>query len=364
MSTVLNTYNPDYAVHPGEYLEEILETREIKQRDLAERMGIKETYLSHLLKGNKPVGPETALKLERVLGISSQIWSNMNAHYRLFEAQMKEKEQLLQKTEWVKEFPLAWLKKMGFIPNTRKSEDLVEAVLDFFAVSSSDTWEDYYAKQAVAYRKSETYTNDLKASATWLRAAELLASEIETSVYNEKVFKDNLKEIKKLTLETPENFQFEMKRLCAEAGVAFVCLPPPSKMPVYGATKWITSNKAMIVLSLRQKSDDQFWFSFFHEAAHVLLHSKKNTFIDSGEMPENSQEDEANEFSRQMLIDPKVYSGFVSAYRDNYYESNIQRFASQQGIAPGIVVGFLHHDKLMPYRFGQKLKRIFEFVEK
>lgn len=364
MSTVLNTYSPDYAVHPGEYLEEILETREIKQRDLAERMGIKETYLSHLLRGKKPVGPDTALKLERVLGVSSHIWNNMNAHYRLFEARMKEKEQLLQKEDWVREFPLNWLRRMGFISNTRKPEELVEAVLDFFAVSSPDTWENYYAKQAVAYRKSDKYTNNLKASAAWLRAAERCASNIETSTYNENVFKGNLKEIKKLTIQTPENFQSEMKTLCAEAGVALVFLPPPSKMPVYGATKWITPKKAMIVLSLRQKSEDQFWFSFFHEAAHILLHSKKNTFINSGEMPDSIQENEANQFAREILINPKAYNNFVSAYKDSYYENNIQRFARQQGIAPGIIVGFLQHDKLMPYHFGQRLKRTFEFVEK
>jgi addiction module HigA family antidote len=359
MST--NTFSPDYAIHPGEYLEEVLEARAIKQRDLADRMGVQETYLSHLIKGKKPVGPDVALKLERVLGIRSSLWNNLNANFRLFEAQSKEKEVLSKKVDWVREFPLAWMKKLGFIPNIRSAQELIEPVLDFFGVSSPEVWEDYYPKQAISYRKSDTFISKLKSSAAWLRAGEIRAGGIETQPYNEKLFKKNLTIIRSLTTQSPDIFEPEMVRLCGEAGVALSFVPEPPGLHVFGATKWLNPNKALIVLSLRKKSDDQFWFSFFHEAGHILLHGKKDTFIDDNELPKSKQEDEANNFSREMLIPQAQYSSFTR--RGSFYKQDIIRFASSQGIAPGIVVGFLQHDKLLDFKFHNGLKKHFKFIE-
>ena len=358
MNTTYNTYNPDYAIHPGEYLEEVLEVREIKQRELADRMGVKEAYLSKLIHGEKPVGPDTALKLERVLGISSDIWNNMNSNFRLFEAKMKEKEILLSKTDWAKGFPLAWLKKMGFIPDTRKTENLMEHILEFFGVFSPEIWESFYHKQAVSYRKSTSFTINLKANASWLRASELIAEKIQVQSYDKALFQNNLDKIRNLTIRDPQDFEPIIKQLCSESGVALVFMPEPPKVHVYGATKWLNSNKAMIVLSLRRKSDDQFWFNFFHEAGHILLHGKKETFIDDKEMAIDKKEDEANHFAREKLIPIKEYELFRKA--GVFYPANIIEYAKKMNIAPGIIVGFLQHDGLIDYKFHNRLKRRFK----
>jgi len=359
MNTIQNTYNPDYAIHPGAYLEEILESRELKQREIADRMGVTETYLSKLIHGEKPVGPDTALKLERVLGVSSQIWTNLNSNYRLFEAREKEKETFLKRKQWVNEFPLLWMKKFGFIPDTKDNEKIIESILEFFGISSAETWDSYYEKQAALYRKSESFIINLKANATWLRASELKAQAIETASFDEEVFKANLAKIQKLTVDEPTDFFPKMKKLCQESGVALVIIPEPPNVHVYGATKWLSQNKAMISLSLRRKSDDQFWFSFFHEAAHILFHSKKEIFIDDDYTGNKKKEDEADMFARDIILSQKEYSSFLR--NGLFYKDDILAFSGKINIAPGILVGRLQHEKLLDIKFHNALKRRYDF---
>jgi len=78
-------YKPDYAVPPGEILEEILEARNIKKRDLAERCGLSAKTVSLIISGKAPITPGTAIQFERVLGVPANIWNNLEANYRLFK---------------------------------------------------------------------------------------------------------------------------------------------------------------------------------------------------------------------------------------------------------------------------------------
>lgn len=356
----IHTYNPDYAIHPSEYLEEVLESRDISSRELADKMAVSESFLSKLRNGNKPIGPGISLKLEHVLGISSSIWMNLSSTYRLFEARKKEEEEFARQTDWAKEFPLSWMKKHGILPDTRKTQDLIKPLLDFFEVASPEGFDKHFGQQAVSYRKSEAFTANLKASATWLHYAITKANDIEMRAYDKNRFKENLLVIRNLTAEVPERFEPEMKRLCREAGVALLFVPETPKLRVYAVTKWLTPTKAMIVLSLRRKSNDEFWFSFFHEAGHILLH-EHSTFIDDRDS-KSKKEDEANKFARDMLVDENEYLRFSS--RRSFTKDDILAFSEEQNVAPGIIVGFLQHDKKVGWNRFQDLKVRFEFAER
>ena len=72
------------------------------------------------------------------------------------------------------------------------------------------------------------------------------------------------------------------QRALSEAGVVVVFVPEIQGASVSGVAKWI-GDTPVIMISLKYKTDDQFWFTFFHEAAHILLHSKKQVFIDDGQ---------------------------------------------------------------------------------
>jgi len=97
MVGTMNQYNPNYVIHPGEYLEEILESREIKKRDFAERIGLSVKAVSQIINRKALYSPDDALMLERTLDVSVEIWMNLADAYQLFEA--REKERIHLETE-------------------------------------------------------------------------------------------------------------------------------------------------------------------------------------------------------------------------------------------------------------------------
>ncbi len=125
-----------------------------------------------------------------------------------------------------------------------------------------------------------------------------------------------------------------MKLLCAESGVAIALVKEMKNVPWNGATKWLTAHKAMILLCLRGKGEDRFWFSFFHEAGHVLNDSKKDLLINDGSQ-EDPREKRANDFATENLI-PSKYDDTIRQIRSR---SEMIHLADQLGIAPGIVAG-------------------------
>ncbi len=207
----------------------------------------------------------------------------------------------------------------------------------------------------VSFRKSHVFQSQPDALASWLRRGELEAQKIVCKPFNENQFRNALSQIRALTTQPPEMFQPETVRLCAESGVAVTFVPELPQIRVNGATWWLNPQKAVIQLSLRYKSDDQLWFSFFHEASHILLHGKKEVFIEGD--GKNSKEDEADKFASDFLIPPKQYREFIQSGRCS--RAVIQRFATDIGIAPGIVVGRLQHDHKISYSFCNALRKRF-----
>jgi HTH-type transcriptional regulator/antitoxin HigA len=353
-------YKPNYAVHPGEYIEEVLEAREITQKDLAERIGISAKHLNQIVNKQAPVHSELALQLERALGVSANIWHNMNAAYYLFQARQNEAVELKTQYSWTKQFPVGELIRIGLLPQAKKPGIVLENLLNFFNVSHPDNWDKHYKVAAETnFRKSPTFKDDLPHLISWLRVGELRADQIDTKPYSKDVFKENLKRIRAMAVQSSQEFYRDMQLLCAEAGVALVCVPEFKKTHVSGATRWLTAEKAVIMLSLRHKSNDHFWFTFFHEAAHILLHAKKGVFIDDVKGFQSDEEEEANRFSRNMLIPEAEYAAF--SRQTVMTETAVKAFAKKVDIHPGIVVGRLQHDKRIHYGRLNSLKVKYDF---
>lgn len=359
--TAMNAYLPDYAVHPGEYLEEVLEAREIKKREFAERVGLSVKAVSQIINGKALYSVEAALRFERVLGISASIWSGMAESYELFEARREEQNKLEaeQVTAWVRNFPIPDLKRLKLLPNTRKPAELAESLLCFLGVSSIEAWENYTDGRAAAYRQSSKFEISREAVEIWLTIAERAAAAVETDYFDKKHFSEALTEIRTFTHLSPGEFFPRMVARLAAAGVALVVVPELKGSRICGATRWLTPTRAMIALSLRYKTNDQFWFTFYHEAAHILLHGKK-IFIDQSESDDRKEEQEADEFAANLLIPRTEYREFVSG--GSFYEKDIRRFAKNTGIHPGVVVGRLQHEGLIDYKFHNALKDKFDFV--
>ncbi len=217
---------------------------------------------------------------------------------------------------------------------------LLHETFRFFGVTSVDAWRNVWDCPKVAARRSTFFESSPGPTATWLRLGELQARETDCEPYDKERFSDNLRAIRQLTVQSPEEFLPEMQRLCSEAGVALSLVPEIKKAPWSGAAMWLTPAKAMIVLNLRGKFEDRFWFTFFHEAGHILLGSKKATFIDDGKTcADDPEEKKADDFAAKTLI-PLEFDSQIKAARS---AAHIEKLAAGLGISPGIVAGRYQH---------------------
>ena len=358
-----NEFQPDYIVSPGEILEEVLESRNIKKNEFADRCGRSPKAISQIISGIAPITPELAIRFHRVLGSSPTLWNNLEANYRLQLARKAEQEELQKRVEWAKEFPVNELVKRGFFKKPKSDTDLVAKILDFFGVASVAAWEEVHARARLSFRRSPSFESDPKAFAAWLRIGKINAEQIETEPYDEQKFREALDRIRATTEQPPQNFLPMIKRKCAASGVALVFVPELKKTRLSGVTRWLSKDKALIMMSLRHKADDHFWFTLFHEVAHLLLHSKKQIFIDAVKLSQQKGqvEEEANRFSADFLILPALYTNFV--YQRDFEKASIVKFARKIGISPGIIVGRLQRERKIPFSLHNDLKRRFEFVE-
>ena len=83
------------AIHPGEFLKELLEELQLNQTGLADALGISTMRVSHVLRGQRPVTAELALRLGRVMGQTPQYWLNLQTTYDLKIAQRDNQASLL-----------------------------------------------------------------------------------------------------------------------------------------------------------------------------------------------------------------------------------------------------------------------------
>ena len=349
-----NQYMPDFVSHPGETLLETLEAMGMTQVDLAERTGRPTKTINKIIHGKTAITPETALQLERVLGTLARFWINRERHYRESLARAQEREELQGQVDWLKNIPVKAMNNLGWISAFENKVDQLVEVIQYFGVSSPAQWESLWMGEDVSFRQSPSFESEPGAVSAWLRRGELVARDTDCRPYNETGFREALTVIRSLTTLPPQEFIPAMREICAEVGVVVALVPELPKTITSGATRWLSPDKALIQLSLRYKRDDQFWFTFFHEAGHILLHGKRDVFIEE-EKVENGKEEEANQFSANFLIPAKEYAQFMPIGR-HYSQEDVLDFASQIGIAPGIVVGRLQKDKKIRYSHLNGLK--------
>lgn len=352
MKAPANQYKPDYAVPPGWALAERLEAHGVSQAEFARRCGRSPKLISQIIAGDAPIEPGAAIQFERALGVDAAIWLGMESDYRLHLEREAEKRRSAELGEWAARFPLGELVKRGAIPKPNSVEERVQRLLEFFGVGSAQAWET--RQMRVAYRHSPSFQSDRYAMATWLRLGEIEADKMERSDYNESEFKRALAQIRTATANpTAETLQ-EAATLCRGAGVALTITKPLPKTALSGAARWLTPRKPAIHLSARHMSDDHLWFSLFHEAAHIVLHSKKAAYIREPGREITLDDAEADEWAADFLIPVPDWRRFVES--GAFDAESARRFANEQRIAPGIVAGRLQYEGRVDWNRLNELK--------
>lgn len=359
-------WQPDWSVPPGDVLQEALEERSMTQAELARRMGRPLKTINEIVKAKAAVTPDTAIQLERALGISAQFWNGLETNYRAQIARRKAIDELEGHVEWSKRFPLSDLRKRDLVRSGVSKSQVVEDLLKFFGVGSPRGWEQQWERSFASYRSSPSFESDRESLSAWLRWGEIKADEIECARFDHSRWVETVHAARTLTTKQPISLAItDLQSMCADAGVAVVLTPEFRGTHLNGAAHWPTREKAVIQLSLRHKRDDQFWFTFFHEAGH-LIESPGKDYVDfppgkPGERsPEDDAEQVADEVAGRLLIPEHEYQRFLT-HRD-FSKGAVVGFAEHVGIAPGIVVGRLQHDKAIPWSSLNFLKRPLHLV--
>lgn len=358
----IEKFNPDWVSSPGDTILDLLEERDWSQAEFATRSGYTRKHVNQLVNGSVAISDDAALRLERVLGSTAIFWLSREARYREALARQQELTELRSQSNWLQELPLRHMLKYRWVQKFSDKGQQVAECLRFFEVASIDAWREQYEKPLAAFKSSDTHKKKFGPVAAWLKTCERQAANIECQPFDTKGFRRVLKEIRSLTSTTdPEVFVPQLVELCAGVGVAVVLVPAPTGCPVTGATRWLSPNKALLMLSLRHKSNDHLWFAFFHEAGHLLLHGKKLLFIESKDRIDDEMEREADRFAQDQLISPNAAKSLELLGNNGLA---IVEFANEIGIAPGIVVGRLQKHYGLPWNSRlNTLKKRYQWKE-
>lgn len=347
------SYRPASVSAPGTTLAELIEERGIAQAELARRMGRPVNAVNEMVLGTKEITEDTALELERVLGTPAHFWLAREARYREYLARQRDAGRAESRLDWLNRLPLKQLQDTGHLPAGRLTAtfkaSLIEPALRFFGVASPEGWEEQYGRVQAAFRRANpAKQTDNAAITAWLRLGEIAALSADLPVHSAQTLQANVPAMRTLSTRPAAEIGSGLKTLCAQAGVVLLFVPAFAGTHVSGVARWL-GDRPLIQLSLLGKWNDVFWFSFFHEVAHILKHPKRAVFLDdasSGAAVQSKEEREANQFAEDVLISPADRQRLV---RIALTAAGVRAFAQEVDIHPGIVVGSLQHMGLVDY---------------
>lgn len=348
---------PDLIIHPGETLTEILEDRDMSQKELAIRTGMTEKHISTIVKGQKNISVAFAKKLEYALGIDASFWINLQANYdrellefeevnNITEAELGILKPLKQVTEYM--ITRRWLNE-----NVNEAEKVL-CLRKILAVSNltvipNITYNAAYRAQIATNINVDTYV-----LYAWQRICELVTKDIVVSdELNISLLKDSISEIKELMFEDINIVQGKLENIFAKCGIAFKIVKHFKGAPVQGFLKKAEDEKLILCMTIRQNRADIFWFTLFHEIGHIINDDIRQRFIDFNST-QSDMEAKADAFARDILMNARDYKEFVM--KRDFSLSAINAFAKKQGVRSYIVIGRLQSDEILGWdQYSEKI---------
>ena len=350
-----NQYKPDLVFHPATTLKEKLGEMGMSIKEFALRTGKPEQTIIAVLKEERSLTPEMAILFENITQIPAKFWINKQARYNEYRARKKQEEAIDEAIEWAREFPYPQMAKYNWVPPTRQIKEKTINMLNYFGIASHRAWEGLYLETdlKVAAYTSLKQTHEPHAISAWLRQGELQAKQIDAPDYDAKKLKSNIPSMRKLMVGQPVDFFKQLQNLCLEAGIVLLFTPKLPKVPLSGSTRWL-NNKPLIQLTARYKKNDSFWFTFFHELGHVLLHGKKYISLENVdfEAADPVKEKEAHQFAikhtftheqEKEVLENKIIT-----------EQDVIDYAEKFDTHPAMIIGRLQHDGHIPYNVGRQ----------
>jgi len=352
-------YLPNKAIHPGFTIADIIDKEGMTQKDLSERTGLSEKHISQMVNGEVSITVETALLLENALTGSASFWINLEKNYQENNARIERLSLVKKEVPLISKFPYKELAVRGYVEKTNNKEKMVENLWRFFAVNSIFSIEN---TEAVAYRRKNGVEVKSEAIATWLRCGEIESKKNIVAEYSESKLKSSLNQIKKLSVKEATVFSKEVKEILSDAGVNLIYIPHFKGTGISGAVRWI-NNYPVIQLSIYNAWADIFWFNLYHEIGHLILHGKKEKFIEFDDKELSTvreKEKEADQFASNHLIPQDEYIKFL---QERPSRQGVINFANKLGIHSGIVAGRLCFDKKAKWNKVSSLRSRLKFAQ-
>lgn len=345
------SFNPNWLISPSKLLLFLIEIKNIDKIDLINNTSISEYTLNNILEGKILIDKEICNSLSSFFNLPENFWIDKQKSYQ----SKREESNSINSKIWLKNFPTKYLSQYFNLNHD------IDSYLSFFKVNNIYEWDlKYKSQNKILFRKSDKLQSEQFHIVSWLRSAEIFSEKIKCNSFNKTLFENYLNnDIKSLTRSSnPDFFITELVKLCSECGVRLIVLPTPEKCSVFGASKKYNDNP-LIVLSFRYLSDDQFWFTFYHEAGHVILHDLSTPKIESIEksgVDNENEEIEANLFAKEMLI-PYEYRDDLRKLHSN--KRKIILLSQKLNISPGIIIGQMQHSEIINYKYLNSYKRRF-----
>ena len=350
----------DLPIPPGEFLEEVLEDLGMSKDELARRMDRPAAKLSAIFSGDKAITPETALQLEKVTAVPAHIWTGLESEYRLILARIHAKSELENKkieSPLITRYCYKELVRLGYVEKKTKPSDKVDELQKYLCVTSLNNTVNI-KRYHPFFKQNINKHNKISSEAliSWIRMGEIEAQKFQTKSFDPGKLYNLIPDLRQMTLKPLDNFQKKFGEKFSDAGVALVVVPHFPKTYAHGASFWLNKNKAVLMITIRGRWADMFWFSLIHELGHILLHNKQQIFVESDDISFVNQklEDEADKFAADILIPSAEFKSFVNKNIIN--KKDIIEFAGKIYIHPGIVVGRLHHDNIIPQAWFNDLR--------
>lgn len=342
------------ATPPGATIKEQLADRGLSQKDFAFRMDMSEKHISKLINGEVQLTPSVARRLEMVLGIPSSFWLSLEARYRDKLAKVEEENQMEADKEIAKEIPYNEMAKYGWVSETTKISEKVINLRKYFEIARLTLLESQQITQ-IACRRMATGEKQDYALLAMAQRARIEARKTQTKAINIEGLQQSIPEIRNLTLMDPEEFCPKLSNILSEYGIAIVFLPHIKGSFLHGAS-FYDGKKVVVGLTVRGKYADKFWFSLFHELAHII-------YGHIGQKDGTTDDDEkaADEFAKNTLIPQDKYDLFVQSNRFDQF--TLSNFSNQMGIDVGIVVGRLQKEGYINYNWLNHLKHKYAYSQ-
>lgn len=336
------------AIPPGATIKEQLLDRCMNQKEFACRMEMSEKHISKLINGEVQLTMETAIKLEMVLGLPAQFWCNLETIYREKLIKVVEENTMDIDIQIAKKIPYKEMEKNGWIETSSNWYERVIVLRKYFEVVKLELLEKSLLPIISCRKLSISEKSDFALMA-WAQKAKIEARDVEVKSININKLKTHLSELRKMTMDDPNDFCPILIERLADCGIATVFLPHIGGSFLHGAT-FLDNKKIVLGLTVRGKDADKFWFSLFHEIAHIIYGHVTEFKITS-----NEDERDADEFAKNTLIPYEQYQIFVN--NNNFNKDALIEFAKDVGIDVGILVGRLQKEKYIEYSWYNDLKK-------